>query len=68
MASIHRAIPQILVNDLGAALSYYQERLGFTCDFAYEDFYASISRDGASITGPMSVARSSGLPMRSSSM
>ena len=49
MASIHRAIPQILVNDLGAALSYYQERLGFTCDFAYEDFYASISRDGAVI-------------------
>ena len=49
MASIHRAIPQILVDDLGDALSYYQERLGFTCDFVYDDFYASISRDGAVI-------------------
>lgn len=49
MASIHRAIPQILVDNLDDALTYYQERLGFTCDFVYDTFYASISRDGAVI-------------------
>jgi catechol 2,3-dioxygenase-like lactoylglutathione lyase family enzyme len=49
MASIHRAIPQILVDSLDDALSYYQERLGFTCDFVHGGFYASISRDGAVI-------------------
>ena len=49
MASIHRAIPQILVDRLDDALNYYQDRLGFTCDFVYDGFYASISRDGAVI-------------------
>jgi predicted enzyme related to lactoylglutathione lyase len=49
MPSIEAAAPQLLVNDLEAALTFYRERLGFTTDFVYEDFYASVSRDGASI-------------------
>ena len=47
--SISSAAPQFLVSDLGAALAFYQDRLGFQCDFVYADFYASVSRDGATI-------------------
>jgi uncharacterized glyoxalase superfamily protein PhnB len=38
--------PQFLVADLGAAIAYYRDALGFVLDFTYEDFYASVSRDG----------------------
>jgi catechol 2,3-dioxygenase-like lactoylglutathione lyase family enzyme len=41
--------PQFLVDDLGAAIAYYRDRLGFELDFCYESFYASISRNGFSI-------------------
>jgi uncharacterized glyoxalase superfamily protein PhnB len=41
--------PQFLVDDLGAAVSYYRDKLGFTLEFTYESFYASVSRDGLSI-------------------
>jgi len=30
-------------------LAYYRERLGFAVDFAYESFYAAVSRDGVAI-------------------
>ena len=49
MVSISRAVPQFLVDRLDEALDFYQQRLGFTCDFIYDDFYASVSRDGAVI-------------------
>jgi catechol 2,3-dioxygenase-like lactoylglutathione lyase family enzyme len=49
MPAIKRAIPQFLVDDLNEAIAFYQERLGFTTDFRYESFYASVSRDGARI-------------------
>lgn len=49
MASISNAAPQFLVRRLGDALAFYEQRLGFRCDFVYEDFYASVSRDGATI-------------------
>ena len=49
MPSIKRAAPQFLVSKLGDAIAFYQERLGFTTDFVYGDFYASVSRDGARI-------------------
>lgn len=49
MPTIKRAAPQLLVGTLGDALAFYQERLGFTTDFVYGDFYASVSRDGAPI-------------------
>jgi uncharacterized glyoxalase superfamily protein PhnB len=41
--------PQFLVDDLSAALAYYQNCLGFETDFVYESFYASVSRDGFAI-------------------
>jgi len=41
--------PQFLVDDLGAAIAYYRDCLGFQTDFVYESFYASVSRDGSSI-------------------
>ena len=47
--TIASAAPQFLVAELGRALAFYERRLGFTVDFVYEDFYASVSRDGAVI-------------------
>jgi uncharacterized glyoxalase superfamily protein PhnB len=41
--------PQFLVEDLARAIEYYTQRLGFGLDFQYEDFYASVSRDGCAI-------------------
>src|SRR5688572_10636858 len=41
--------PQLLVDDLERAIAYYRDRLGFNLDFVFEDFYASVSRDGFAI-------------------
>jgi uncharacterized glyoxalase superfamily protein PhnB len=41
--------PQFLVDDLGVAIAYYREKLGFDLDFCYESFYAGVSRDGFAI-------------------
>ena len=41
--------PQFLVDNLGTAIAYYCDKLGFALDFSYESFYASVSRDGFSI-------------------
>lgn len=41
--------PQLQVADLERAISFYTGRLGFRLDFRYEDFYAGIVKDGASI-------------------
>lgn len=49
MASITSAAPQLLVDDLDAALAFYEQRLGFSRDFVHDAFYASVSRDGAVI-------------------
>src|SRR5438477_7364079 len=49
MASITAAAPQFLVEKLNDSLAFYEQRLGFSRDFVYEDFYASVSRDGALI-------------------
>lgn len=49
MASISTGAPQFLVDKLDESLAFYQERLGFTCDFVYDDFYASVSREGTHI-------------------
>ncbi len=49
MASIAAAAPQFLVERLDDALAFYEQRLGFERDFVYQDFYASVSRDGALI-------------------
>jgi uncharacterized glyoxalase superfamily protein PhnB len=49
MASISSAAPQFLVEKLDDSVAFYEQRLGFSCDFVYEGFYASVSRDGAVI-------------------
>jgi catechol 2,3-dioxygenase-like lactoylglutathione lyase family enzyme len=49
MASITAAAPQFLVAKLDDSLTFYEQRLGFSRDFVYEDFYASVSRDRAVI-------------------
>ena len=41
--------PQFLVDDLARAIAYYRDVLGFSVDFVYESFYASVSRDGFAI-------------------
>ena len=49
MPSITAAAPQFLVQNLDDSLTFYEQRLGFSCDFVYEGFYASVSRDHAVI-------------------
>ncbi|MBY0280466.1 VOC family protein [Candidatus Binatia bacterium] len=49
MTSIRNAAPQLLVDDLARALAFYEQRLGFRRDFVHDEFYASVSRDGAVI-------------------
>ena len=49
MASISTAAPQFLVSKLSHALAFYEDRLGFDREFVYADFYASVSRGGATI-------------------
>ena len=49
MPSIKTAAPQLLVASLPDAITFYEEKLGFSTDFVYSDFYASVSRDGATI-------------------
>ena len=41
--------PQFLVDDLDRAIAYYCDQLGFELDFKYQDFYASVTRDGFAI-------------------
>jgi uncharacterized glyoxalase superfamily protein PhnB len=49
MASITAAVPQFLVEKLDDSLTFYEQCLGFSRDFVYEGFYASVSRDRAVI-------------------
>ena len=48
-ARITGIVPQFLVDDLGKAIAYYRDRLGFELNFVYESFYAGVSRDGFAI-------------------
>jgi predicted enzyme related to lactoylglutathione lyase len=48
-AQITGIAPLFLVDDLERAIAYYRDRLGFTLDFVYDSFYASVSRDGCKI-------------------
>ena len=41
--------PQFLVDNLDQSIDYYSHQLGFTLDFKYQGFYASVSRDGFAI-------------------
>jgi catechol 2,3-dioxygenase-like lactoylglutathione lyase family enzyme len=41
--------PVFRVSDLARSIRFYGEQLGFELDFSYEDFYASVHRDGCYI-------------------
>ena len=41
--------PQFLMLDLEAAVAFYTEKLGFTVEFTYGDFYVSVQRDGITL-------------------
>lgn len=43
---LDRIAPVFRVTDLNRSLSFYRDRLGFELEFCYEDFYASVRRDG----------------------
>lgn len=47
--TIKKMSPQLLVSDIDHALEFYTQKLGFDIDFRYQDFYASIFKDGYSI-------------------
>lgn len=49
MTSINTVAPQFLVDDLSDSLKFYNERVGFRAEFVYAAFYASVSRDRATI-------------------
>jgi len=48
-AHLQAIAPQLLVDDLDAAIAYYRDRLGFVVDFVYDSFYAGVSRGGVLI-------------------
>ncbi len=48
-ARITGIAPQLLVDDLERAMGYYRDQLGFQVEFVYDDFYASVARDGFAI-------------------
>ncbi len=49
MSTINGIAPQLLVDDLAAAIAFYVDRLGFTQAIDWGGFYASVERDGQSI-------------------
>jgi catechol 2,3-dioxygenase-like lactoylglutathione lyase family enzyme len=49
VAHLTSIAPQFLADDLDRAITYYCDKLGFELDFKYQEFYASVSRDGFAI-------------------
>lgn len=48
-ASLSHIAPVFRVRDLARSIRFYEEQLGFELEFSYEDFYASVRRDGCYI-------------------
>ena len=48
-ANLIYVAPVFRVPDLVAALLFYRQKLGFALDFCYEDFYASVHREGCHV-------------------
>ena len=46
---IKKMSPQLFVADIERSIAFYTQKLGFTVDFRYEDFYAGIVKDDFSI-------------------
>jgi catechol 2,3-dioxygenase-like lactoylglutathione lyase family enzyme len=40
--TIKRITPQLRTTDIGSSIRFYTEKLGFTVEFNYQDFYAGI--------------------------
>jgi len=47
--NFHPASPILRVENLALSLEYYQNQLGFTIDWVYEEIFASVSRGPANI-------------------
>jgi len=47
--SLINIAPVFLVTHLARSVRFYTEQLGFELEFSYEDFYASVRRDGCYI-------------------
>lgn len=43
------SVPVLFVEDIDAAVTHYRDVLGCIVDFVYENIYASVSRDAATI-------------------
>ena len=48
-ASLRYIAPVFRVTDLARSIRFYREQLGFELDFSYENFYASVHREGCHI-------------------
>lgn len=48
-APLSHIAPVFRVTDIARSIRFYEEQLGFELDFSYEDFYASVRRDGCYI-------------------
>jgi catechol 2,3-dioxygenase-like lactoylglutathione lyase family enzyme len=48
-ASLRHLAPVFRVRELARSIRFYEEQLGFELEFSYEDFYASVRRDGCHI-------------------
>lgn len=48
-AALGYLAPVFRVSDLARSIRFYREQLGFELDFAYDDFYACVHRDGCYI-------------------
>ena len=40
--TIKSIIPQLRTTDMGSSIRFYTEKLGFTVEFNYQDFYAGV--------------------------
>ena len=47
--TIRNISPQFLVADINRSIAFYNQNLGFTTAFIYEDFYCGIVKDGYAI-------------------
>jgi catechol 2,3-dioxygenase-like lactoylglutathione lyase family enzyme len=44
--AINGIIPQLRTTDIQASVQFYTDKLGFTLEFIYQDFYAGVSAGG----------------------
>jgi catechol 2,3-dioxygenase-like lactoylglutathione lyase family enzyme len=44
--TIKGIIPQLRTTDIQASVQFYTDKLGFTLEFIYQDFYAGVSAGG----------------------